>query len=70
MKIVKILIPPEKYNALLSGITLRHLFLGVAKKKLSKKRSSHAVNEHFETIFNAAIPEKILRTKLSCNFTA
>jgi len=32
---------------------------------LSKKRSLHSVNEHFETIFNAATAEKMPRAKLS-----
>ena len=34
----------------------------------SKKRSLHVVNEHFETIFNAAIAEKMLRAKLSYSY--
>jgi len=34
---------------------------------LSKKRSLHQVSEHFETIFNAAMAEKMLRAKLSVN---
>ena len=33
----------------------------------SKKRSLRVVNEHFETIFNAAMAEKMLRAKLSSN---
>jgi len=37
----------------------------MARQKLSKKRSLHVVNEHFETIFNAAMAEKMLRAKLS-----
>jgi hypothetical protein len=37
----------------------------MARQKLSKKRSLHGVNEHFETIFNAAMMKKILRAKLS-----
>jgi len=32
---------------------------------LSKKRSLHKVSEHFETFFNAAMTEKMLRAKLS-----
>jgi hypothetical protein len=35
------------------------------RQKLSKKRSLHRVNEHFETIFNAAITEKMLCAKFS-----
>ena len=31
-----------------------------ARRKLSKKRSLHPVNEHFETIFNAAIATQIV----------
>ncbi len=31
-----------------------------ARRKLSKERSLHPVNEHFETIFNAAIATQIV----------
>jgi hypothetical protein len=39
----------------------------MARRKLSKKRSLHVVSEHFETIFNAAMAEKMLRAKRSIN---
>jgi len=34
---------------------------------LSKKRSLRKVSEHFETVFNTAMTEKMLREKLSYN---
>ena len=37
----------------------------MARQELSKKRSLHQVNEHFETIFNAVMAKKMLRAKLS-----
>ena len=40
-------------------------FFVIARQKLLKKRSLLFVNDHFETIFNAAITEKMLRTELS-----
>jgi hypothetical protein len=40
-------------------------FFVVARQKISKKRSLHVVNEHFEMVFNAATTEKMLRAKLS-----
>ncbi len=43
----------------------RCIFFVMARQKSSEKRSLHRVNEHFETIFNAAIAEKMLRAKLS-----
>jgi len=39
----------------------------MARQKWSKKRSLHVVNEHFETIFNATMAEKMLRAKFSYN---
>ncbi len=43
----------------------RCIFFVIARQKGSKKRRLHEVNEHFETLFNAAIAEKMLRAKLS-----
>jgi hypothetical protein len=40
----------------------------MVRQKLSKKRSLHKVNEHFETIFNAAMMKKMLRVKVTKNW--
>jgi len=40
---------------------LKNVFEGLsARRKLSKKRSLHPVNEHFETIFNTAIATQVV----------
>jgi len=40
---------------------LKNVFEAVsARRKLSKKRSLHPVNEHFEAIFNTAIATQIV----------
>ncbi len=44
-----------------SSRVLKNVFEGLsARRKLSKKRSLHLVNEHFETIFNTAIATQIV----------